>query len=146
MVTTSVERGLNIWKRGPHEDEAHFLQRLAFYSRCTQWLNDFERALIAKSVPNCTGFSVQFSRNLSCATAEFRWYNKQFCVLFFDPVTGCMEAAYTGVARQRFLRLMSSPEWSGVELLSGFLIEVVKNEITHYESLRDALSTQILSL
>ena len=44
-----------------------------------------------------------------------------------------------GIVKQRFDALKQESQFNGVKMLRGFLVEVVKNEISKLEKFRDAL-------
>lgn len=143
MASITVQQGCNIYERGQDEDEVEFARRMEFYARCTQWINELERILLAKSITGgVRSFSLQYACNVSSSIASFGWRNKVFCILRLDPKTGNVETPFVEKAKRHFFRLMNTSELDGVQLLSGFLIEVVKNEISYLDSLRSVLKIQ----
>ena len=143
MISFTVQ-GTHVFAPLPNENQEHFLRRIAFFERCTQWMCEFERTMLAKDIPGgmSSGFSVQFSTHFSsvtCGITEFRWRNLAFCTVLFDSSTNEITTRLLGIVKQRFDALKQESPFNGVKMLGGFLIEVVKNEISKLEQLRDAL-------
>ena len=137
-------QGTNLFAREANEDKEHFLRRIAFYEQCTQWMREFEQSMLAKDIPGgISALSVQFSSHLYEGIAEFRWRNFSFCVLWFNPRANIITTPFGGIAKLRFEAIKKTPYLNGVKVLSGFLIEVVKHELSKLEKLRDALGTEV---
>ena len=140
LITTQA----NLFARQTGEDDQLFLRRIDFYAQCTQWMHEFEQSMLAKDIPGgINALSVQFSSNVSRGVAEFRWRNFTYCMLWFDPGTKLITTPFVGISKLRLEALKQSPHLNGVKILSGFLIECVKNELSKLEKLRDALGTEV---
>ena len=143
LITTQA----NLFARQTGEDDQFFLRRIDFYAQCTQWMHEFEQSMLAKDIHGgISALSVQFSSSVGRSVAEFRWRNLTYCMLWFDPRTKLITTPFVGIAKLRLETLKQASHLNGVKILSGFLIEVVKNELSKLEKLRDTLGTEVFPL
>ena len=149
MVSITIQ-GANLFAPQSNENEEGFLRRMGFYEQCTRWVHEFEHTMLTKNVPGgMSSLSVQFSSNYFpshtfASVAEFRWRNLTFCALWFNSETNeiVLPWSWVGITRLRFESSKQEPQFNCVKMLSGFLIEVVKNELSKLEKLRDALGAE----